>query len=116
MPDQAHIQHALPPSLDIELEPVGERLKGFLFADEAPVLGLDVLGQEIVLLHDLDDAADRRREAPDGITVTKQALLHVGHRRDGFAVGGIDACLENGGAPAKVGENVLHQALKVPGG
>ncbi len=59
-PDQIGIQDPLPPPLDVELALLAPHLESLLLAHQPPVLLLDVFGQEVLLLHDLDQPADGR--------------------------------------------------------
>ncbi|MDA8217494.1 MAG: hypothetical protein M0Z94_07765 [Dehalococcoidales bacterium] len=111
--DQLGVQHPLLATRDVQLQVLAERLDLLLFSYEPLVLLLNVLCQKIVLLHNLDDAADRCTKAADLLPASEQVPLHLADRLDCFPVGRIHAGLEYGWVVSEVGEDLLDQGFKV---
>ncbi len=82
-------------------------------AHQPPVLLLAVLGQQILLLHDLDQPPDAGRQLAELVTGAGQSRLQPDHRLHRLPIGGIHAGLQDGQLLPQVGQGLLDQRLEL---
>ncbi|MDI6858024.1 MAG: hypothetical protein QME71_06895 [Dehalococcoidia bacterium] len=78
-----------------------------LLPHELLVLFSHVLGEHVLLLHNLDDTPDTDRQVADLLLVPALLFFQRGQRPSRVAIGGIHARLEDAGVVAEVGQNLL---------